>query len=300
MRSLKLLLGLFAATLIIGCTGPNQGTDTGSVGIDEGGPVGTTPDVGTPGDSGNSGNTPMTSLKLFSSTEGKDPNWLDTGADNSLDESEFTQVIDSNEGAVFSVDAPPEELNAFRNAHSHFQALESHSWENYKFTGKMMMETADDALGVTFYSDFPNRNSYYRIRRYVSDGHRDSPYTAGLHLAPHPTPDVTGYSNAERCSGSQDRKGRHITNIFPEALTWYNFEIEVTTAEEYTEVKAKIWTDLEAKPDDYQIFCRDKTEYRIKKGTVGIWSGMKGDQKYLDRGEKYYKDFQVDFQVIKK
>ncbi|MDJ0768692.1 MAG: InlB B-repeat-containing protein [Ilumatobacter sp.] len=186
---------------------------------------------------------------------GDDPaDWLDTGAFNSMaaDDALFA-VADAGGTQAFST------ASTASNIHSHFTGAGSDALERYSYEGRMQASAADAGYGVTFLSDYPQSDSYYRLRRYGSGSFR---------LSPHGT-SVTG--------GTVD------TGVVPTAGTWYRFhiEVEVDHVNARTDIRARVWPDGSAEPSTWQIDAYDDSASRRTAGTFGVWSHGNG-QKYWD------------------
>jgi hypothetical protein len=128
----------------------------------------------------------------------------------------------------------------------------------------MMITKPGGGIGVTLLSDYPNSDSYYRLRRYRG---------SSFHLAPHPDGTVT-------MSG-----GTTNTGVAPLPNLWYLFKIEVWDTGVRTEVRAKIWLDGDPEPAEWQVDSYDDHANRITVGTIGLWS--------MGPGAKYWADLRV-------
>ena len=192
---------------------------------------------------------------------GTDPsNWTDTGANNSMAE-------DDRLFKIYDIDGD----NAFgttntsaTNIHSHYTGAGSSAWQNYRYSGRMRIGSASDNIGVTFYSDYPNSDRYYRLRRESG---------TSFYISPHGT----------QCSGTTD------SGVTPGANTWYRFLIEVEGNASATAVRAKVWASDSSEPADWQITCSDASASRLTAGTVGLWGVVGGS----DSGGKYWDDLEV-------
>ena len=76
---------------------------------------------------------------------------------------------------------------------------------DYRYTGRMYITDSGGGVGVTFYSDYPNTDTYYRLRRFGTTGN------ASFHLNSH----------------GADVEGTHDTGVIPTINTWYRFIVEV-------------------------------------------------------------------------
>ncbi len=185
-------------------------------------------------------------------------NWLDTDVQSSLTRSDGIFAV-HDVGGTMAFGTP----GVFSDAHAHYVAGGSESWSNYEVTGRMMTTTTDGSLGVTFYSDYPNSDTYYRLRRFAG---------TSFHVSPHP--------NGDQMSG-----GVTDTQVTPQPNVWYRYRVQVISLANQTVVKAKVWADGENEPTAWQADCYDSRSARRTAGKVGLWCG-------LHEG-KYWDDFQV-------
>lgn len=175
--------------------------------------------------------------------------WLDTAAFNSMsvDDSLFQvnggQLTTSNSGV---------------NIHSHQVNAGGESWSNYELRGRMLLSSTTAGMGVTAYSQYPNQDVYYRLRRYEGN--------PSFHLAMHP--EVS-------CSDSD-------TGVSPTANTWYRFALRVETEADLNRIFAKVWVDGDPEPADWQAGCTDSSTNRPSSGTVGVWSMGSGTRSWDD------------------
>lgn len=182
--------------------------------------------------------------------------WFDTAAFNSMDEAdELFGVMDVDGASVFGTSS------LGTNIHSHYVGSGASDWTNYEYTGRLRMSARNGGTGVTFLSDYPNSDAYYRLRRYGN-------YT--FHIDPH---------------GTEITRGSLDTGVKPLPNAWYRFRIQVEDTGAETLVRAKIWEEAESEPQDWQVECADASPTRRTHGTVGVWS-------YL-RGSKYWDDLKV-------
>ncbi len=189
---------------------------------------------------------------------GDDPlGWFDTGSGNSLaqDDNVF-KVMDASGNKAFGTNS------SSTNIHSHYVAGQSTDWTNYQYRGRMRIASSGAGIGLTFFSDFPNSDKYYRLRRYGS---------GSFHISPH---------------GTSITSGNTSSGVKPLANIWYRFVIEVVDTGTQTEIRAKIWQDGTTEPGNWQIECQDANTGRSTKGTVGLWS--------MSSGTKYFDDLEVE------
>ena len=123
----------------------------------------------------------------------------------------------------------------------------------------MQVTHPDGGVGVTIYSDYPDSDGYYRLRRYRG---------SAFHLSPH------GSSGA--CVGSTE------TDVRPSALRWYQFRIQAFAEDSGVRVRAKVWEQGQAEPD-WQADCFHSAPH--SSGFPGVWS--------MGPGEKYWDDLEL-------
>ncbi len=184
-------------------------------------------------------------------------NWLDTADSNSMNESPgiFTSFnLSGNKtfGSDFDGD----------NFHSHYMAAGSASWTHYEYSGRMRIDAANTSVGVTFFSDYPNSNTYYRLRKYYTNNY--------FEILPHGTTTTSGV-----CTSS----------LIVSQNTWYRFKAQVSNEGSQTRILAKVWADGSTEPGSFEINCIDANAGHLTQGTVGVWSH--------GAGTKYWDDLQV-------
>ncbi len=179
--------------------------------------------------------------------------WMDTGPANSLEEDDsLFDLYNVDARRVFGTVSPEV------NIHSHYVGGGSESWSSYEYTGRMRADNAAGGIGVTFFSDYPNSDSYYRLRQY--DG-------GEFHIAPHP-------------HGWEVSGGTTTTGVVPQPGVWYRFRVAVSDTGSRTEIRANVWEDGTPEPPGWQIECYDAKTDRRMHGTYGIWS--------MDPGGRYW------------
>ncbi|MBT8440374.1 MAG: hypothetical protein KJO91_11650, partial [Gammaproteobacteria bacterium] len=194
---------------------------------------------------------------------GDDPeNWLDTASESSLTEDDAMFKIMNVDGEnVFGTDQTDT-----TNIHSHYVSIGSANWTNYQYTGRMRTSSASDTLGVTIFSDYPNSDSYYRLRREDAGSFNIAPHGTGI-----------------ECLGTTD------TGVTPTPGIWYRFNLQAEDMGDHTSIRAKVWQEGSTEPATWQVNC-DDTDTRRTMGTVGIWSVVSGS----DVGAKYWDDLRVE------
>lgn len=183
--------------------------------------------------------------------------WVDTAAGNSMstDDSLFTVSSTAGSNSLTTT-------SGASNIHSHVTAADASSFATatgYTYTGRMMAERADAGVGVTFFSDYPTSDAYYRLRRYGNGG--------SFRLSPHGT-SITG--------------GTIDSGVVPTPGDWYRFEIRVVDDGTATAIRAKVWAEGAAMPADWQIDAADTSATRRTSGTIGAWSHLAGAKHWDD------------------
>ncbi|MFC1663042.1 hypothetical protein ACFL04_02630, partial [Patescibacteria group bacterium] len=119
-------------------------------------------------------------------------------------------------------------------------------------------------IGVTAYSDYPNSDTYYRLRRYSG---------VNFQMSKHPD------------SQSNDLGGITESSVAMTANTWYSFRIKVEndTDNNRTLIKARIWPSSQAEDtSSWDIEAYDSSARRITSGTVGVWTMRAGTKSFDD------------------
>jgi uncharacterized repeat protein (TIGR02543 family) len=197
--------------------------------------------------------TPLYAEDFQAYAPGADPvDWLDTDADDSLEEDDsLFEIFDVGGERVFGT------TSVLSNIHSHYVGAGSDAFSSYEYTGRMRMTATGGGMGVTFLSQYPQADAYYRLRRYGS---------GSFHLSPHGTV-ISG--------GTTD------TGVVPEPDEWYLFRVWVEDTGARTEIRAKVWAEGSAEPSGWQVDCYDASPTRLAAGTVGVWGHLSGG-KYWD------------------
>lgn len=176
--------------------------------------------------------------------------FIETGADNSLVKDKTLFSLQGNKAFITNSDLV--------NIHAHYRANSAAQFKNYTYTGMMRIMDSGGGVGVTFYSDYPNSDTYYRLRMFSG---------GSFHIAPHPDSQYT-------LTGSTD------TGVTPEAEVWQKFKIIVKTFKNRTTIKAKVWAKGTPEPSTWLVDCVDQGDNRIKKGKPGVWSMATGQKQW--------------------
>jgi hypothetical protein len=179
--------------------------------------------------------------------------WIDTGANNSMVENDLFSVFDLSGNKAFGTSSH------WTNIHSHYGIS---GLNGYEYSGKMMINDSFAGIGITFFSDYPNADKYYRLKR--------DPSTS-FFIGPHGTSVV----------------GDIETGLTPLPDTWYNFKVNVESTGLQTNIRAKVWESGLGEPSDWQIDCFDDSANRFVDGSVGVWS--------MGNGSKFWDDLKVRF-----
>jgi hypothetical protein len=186
--------------------------------------------------------------------------WNDTAANNSMTTDATKFVVVSDSGQRYKT------TSSSSNFHTHFDGTNYATLTNYTYTGKIKFGNADVGGGITFFSDYPNSDSYYRIRRYNSN--------KTFHVANHGWTDVADMTGTTTCSFDP----ADATNV----NNWINFKVQVSNAAGSTTIKARFWKDGDSEPGSWHIDCSDSDMTRATEGTVGIWAHNAGNGLSVD------------------
>lgn len=168
--------------------------------------------------------------------------WLDTGAESSLvEETGLFEVIDFGGDMVFGT------RSRENGVHSHYLCPEVDALSGYEFTGRMLMTDSNGGMGVTFFSQYPYADAYYRLLQH---------YSTSFYMSPHGT----------------SVKGHMDTGVTPVPGVWYWFRILVYDTGFRTEILARVWPEHSAEPAYWQVDCYDDGPTRLRGGVIGLWS----------------------------
>ena len=190
---------------------------------------------------------------------GSDPvGWVDTAANNSM-------AVNDSLFEVMAVDGSQAlgTASTTTNIHSHHVGGPWTSSGGYTLSGRLRMSDQSAGIGVTVLSDYNESDSYYRLRRFNSNG--------SFGLSPHGTSMTGGVTDS---------------GVVPAADVWYEFKIEALDTGSRTEIRAKVWEQGTTEPVGWQIDAYDDSATRLTAGTVGVWSHS--------RGSKFWDDLTVE------
>lgn len=178
--------------------------------------------------------------------------WVDTGKNNSLEKDNSIFKIKDIKGSR-QILTNSEDINI----HSHFRKSGAAKLKNYIYSGEMrLIDPEGGGIGVTFYSDYPRSDSYYRLRSLPG---------SDFFIAPH---------------GTEITDGEVGTNQIPKLKKWYRFKVMVQTKRAKTVIRAKVWRSIKTEPRRWQVKVSDDSETRFKKGKPGIWSMSSGKKQW--------------------
>ncbi|MEM7260563.1 MAG: hypothetical protein AAF488_01140 [Planctomycetota bacterium] len=183
--------------------------------------------------------------------------WIDTAPDSLSEDDSLFGV------AIFGGQLVLETTSSSTNIHSH--VILDNEFSSCEFTGKMMIDAANGGIGVTFMSQFPEADKYYRLRRYAGTDFTISPHGTSV-------------------------SGDTSSGVTPQPGVWNRYRVQVTDTGSATVIKARVWNAAEGEPGNWQIDCQDTNATRLSSGTVGVWS--------MADGNKYWGEFEVDAQTI--
>jgi hypothetical protein len=183
--------------------------------------------------------------------------WFDTKANNSMiEDNNLFKVYTIDNNNVFGT------TSTLSNIHSHFMGPKSADLSAFEHSGRMLMTDAKGSIGVTFLSQYPLTDAYYRLR---------SINGSSFHISAHP--------NGKEVFGVVD------SGVIPAINQWYRFRIQVQDSGIHTEILAKVWNESLPEPSDWQINAYDDTSTRLVAGTFGLWS--------YSSGYKYWDDLKI-------
>lgn len=152
------------------------------------------------------------------------------------------------------------------SVHAHYADPAALGWSNYALTGRLRIGAADGAVGVTFFSRYPEQADRCYILRRDKD---------------HPT-----FAAAAHPQAAPPLRGQTDSQVTPQAGEWLRFRIEASVEADRTRIRARIWPESAAEPADFAIDAYDASALRLTAGTVGLWTSGDG-QAAFDQIEVY-------------
>ncbi|MEM6532419.1 MAG: right-handed parallel beta-helix repeat-containing protein [Myxococcota bacterium] len=214
--------------------------------------------VGVDGASGGLDSGPVFSGQFLRS------DFVDTGNDNSLDEddSRFSFVEMSDDGRTALTNGP-------HDAHVHSHVVNGFVYRSFAYTGAMRFNSNNGSMGITFLSQYPNEDRYYRLLRT-----KERPE---FHLVNRPGSADVG------CSGLSHSLKSKIN-------TWYRYEVITEVRPDDTYFSVNVWEEGAAPDDALKIECVDGSPGRLETGTVGVYAD--------GPGKKYWSDLRLSVDLF--
>jgi hypothetical protein len=182
------------------------------------------------------------------------PDWLDTGAYSSLNERNgLFEIFGVGSNKIFGT------TSTLSNIHSHYIGPNFGGLTSFEYTGRMVTTNTSGGMGVTFLSQYPFADAYYRLRSFNKSSFHISPHLQGVTV-----------------SGITDSK------VIPKANEWYQFRIKAQVKSSRTEILAKVWPQNASEPSSWQINAYDASPNRLVDGTFGLWSHGTGSKFWDD------------------
>ncbi|HUS75232.1 MAG TPA: LamG-like jellyroll fold domain-containing protein [Methanothrix sp.] len=202
----------------------------------------------------------------------KDKEWIAFGWPKESQRNPHSGTLQRREMALVTDNADPQLINIY----SHYSDAAALEWNNYSYSGRMRITDINAAVGVTFFSRHPEG-----IDQCYLLGHLPGPDNK-FRLFAHPFDYTSDIETLQPNTGLDTIE----STIIPDINIWYCFEITVKDAGSSTEILAKIWPEDSPEPKE-SLNAIDKSDIRIRKGTVGLWSS--GSSK----GKRQFDDLQV-------
>jgi hypothetical protein len=191
-------------------------------------------------------------------SQGGASDWIDTQSNNSLTQDDSLFFVENVAGNPTLTTQSTQ-----TNIHSHYAGNPS-AFSNVQLSGRLAIDHADAGIGVTLYSQYPNSDHYYRLKRDPG-----LPFGLSAHTSGGP-----GISCAAASTG-----------VIPKVGKWYDFELIVEDAGNQNRISASIWERGTSKPGSPQAVCSDSSSGRPGSGKFGVWS--------MGAGQKFWDDFEV-------
>ncbi|HET8797313.1 MAG TPA: Ig-like domain-containing protein, partial [Thermoanaerobaculia bacterium] len=205
-------------------------------------------------------------------TQKNPPGWVDTSVGSSRPEANglyktWPDPLQGNQGSnvVFGTkqsSGKPEGNNPRIGTFSTLTTKTFNAAGRFEYRGRFIRTNADTRIGLTFFSSYPEIDSYYLI------GLWSSPNSAAL------TMQLFAF-------GGGAPAGVLDSALSPEANRWYRFLIQVDDVDNATKIRARFWLDGMPEPETFSIDATDAGASRLKQGRIGLWSAVKGDA-YVD------------------
>ncbi|MBW3565712.1 MAG: Ig-like domain-containing protein [Acidobacteria bacterium] len=146
-----------------------------------------------------------------------------------------------------------------------FSTLTTHTFDGtgrFEYTGRLVRTRKDSAIGITFFSSYPEVDSYYMIGLWSRAESNDLT--------------MQWFSPDDRLLGGSIDSG-----VTLEPNTWYRFYIQADALPTVTRVRARFWVDGDPEPSQWQIDGFDDASSRLTSGRIGMWAAVRGES-YLD------------------
>lgn len=132
----------------------------------------------------------------------------------------------------------------------------------FVYSGRFIRTNADSRVGFTFFSSYPETDSYYLLGTWTQ------PSTGKL------TMQLFAF-------GGGAPTGVVDSNFTPEPNKWYAFVLQAEDIGGKTQIRAWFWLDTNTEPTTWSIEATDAAAGRLTSGRIGIWSAVKGEV-YVD------------------
>jgi RHS repeat-associated protein len=132
----------------------------------------------------------------------------------------------------------------------------------FLYSGRFIRTNADSRVGFTFFSSYPEKDSYYLLGTWTQ------PSTGKL------TMQLFAF-------GGGAPTGTVDSNFTPEPNKWYAFVLQAEDIGGKTQIRARFWLDTNTEPTTWSIEATDAAAGRLTSGRMGIWSAVKGEV-YVD------------------
>jgi hypothetical protein len=205
-------------------------------------------------------------------TQKNPPGWVDTSVGSSRPEANglyktWPDPLQGNQGSniVFGTkqsSGKPEGNNPRIGTFSTLTTKTFNAAGRFEYRGRFIRTNADTRIGLTFFSSYPEIDSYYLIGLWSSQN--SAALTMQLYAFGGGAP-----------SGVLD------SALSLEPNKWYRFLIQVDDVDNATRIRARFWLDGTPEPETFSIDATDAGASRLKQGRIGFWSAVKGDA-YID------------------